>query len=52
MEKIKQIHLQMHLYLGNQKPQSAENGIKWSLVQYYTIRTVIRGGKQKVRGLS
>ena len=41
MEKIKQIHLQKHLYLGNQKPQSAENGIKWSLGQYNTIRTVI-----------
>ena len=24
MEKLKQIHLQIHLYLGNQKPQSAE----------------------------
>ena len=41
MEKIKQINLQMHLYLGYQKPKSAENGIKWSLGQYYTIHTVI-----------
>ena len=24
MEKIKQIHLQMHLNLGNEKPKSAE----------------------------
>ena len=28
MEKNKQIHLQIHLYLDNQKLQSAENGIK------------------------
>ena len=39
MEKIKQIHLQIHLYLGKQKPQNAENGIKWLLGQYYTIHT-------------
>ena len=39
MEKIK--HLQIHLYLGNEKPQSAENEIIWLLVQYYTIHTVI-----------
>ena len=37
MEKVKQILLQIHLYLGNRKPQSAENGIKWLLGQYYTI---------------
>ena len=41
MEKIKQIHLQIHLYLGNQNPQRAENGIKWLLGQYYSIHTVI-----------
>ena len=41
MEKIKQIHLRIHLYLGNQKPKSAVNGIKWLLGQYYTIHTVI-----------
>ena len=40
MEKIKQIHLQIHLYLGNQKPKSAVNGIKWLLGQCYTIHTV------------
>ena len=40
MEKIKQIHLQIHLYLANQKPQRAENGIKWLLGLYYTIHTV------------
>ena len=41
-KKIKQIHLQIHLYLSNQKPQCAENaGIKWLLGQCYTIRTVI-----------
>ena len=34
MEKVKQIHLQIHLYLDNQKPQSAENGVKWLLGQY------------------
>ena len=38
-KKIKQIHLQIHLYLSNQKPQCAENGIKWFLGQYYTILT-------------
>ena len=38
MEKI---HLQIHLYLGNQKAQSAENGIKWLLGQYFTIHTFI-----------
>ena len=27
MEKIKQIHLQIHLYLGNQSPKSAVNEI-------------------------
>ena len=32
-EKIKQIHLQIHLHLGNQKPQSAKNGIQWLLWQ-------------------
>ena len=41
MNKIKQIHLQIHLYLSNQKPQCAENRIKWLLGQYYTIHTVI-----------
>ena len=41
MEKIKQIHLQINLYLGNQKPKSAVNGIKWLLWQYYTIHTEI-----------
>ena len=40
-KKIKQIHLQIRLYLSNQKPQCAENGIKWLLGQYYTIHTVI-----------
>ena len=40
-KKIKQIHLQIHVYLSNQKPQCAENGIKWLLGQYYTIHTVI-----------
>ena len=40
-KKIKQIHLQIHLYLSNQKPQCAENGIKWLLGQCYTIHTVI-----------
>ena len=40
MEKIKQIHLQIQLCLGKQKPQSAENGIKWLLGQYYTLHTV------------
>ena len=38
MEEIKQIYLQTHLHLGNQKPQ---NGIKCLLGQYYTIHTVI-----------
>ena len=41
MEKIKQIRLQIQLCLGKQKPQSAENGIKWLLGQYYTIHTLI-----------
>ena len=41
MEKIKQIHLQIQLCLGKQKPQSAENRIKWLLGQYYTIHIVI-----------
>ena len=41
MKKIKQIHLQIQLCLGKQKPQSAENGIKWLLGQYYTIHTLI-----------
>ena len=41
MEKIKQIHLQIHLYLGYQKPKSAENEIKWLLRQYHTIHTVL-----------
>ena len=41
MEKIKQIHLQINLYLGNQKPKSAVNGIKWLLGQYHTIHTEI-----------
>ena len=39
-EKIKQIHLQIDLYLDNQKPQSAENGIKWLLGQYNITHTV------------
>ena len=41
MEKIKQIHLRKHLYLDNQKPLSAENGIKWLQGQCYIIHTVI-----------
>ena len=41
MEKIKQIHLLIHLYLGNKTPQSAENEIKCVLGQYYTIHTVL-----------
>ena len=41
MEKIKHIHLQIHLYPGYQKPQSSDNEIKWLLVQYYTINTVL-----------
>ena len=41
MKKIKHIHLQIHLYLGYQKPQSAENEIKWLLGQYYTINIVL-----------
>ena len=41
MEKIKQIHLQIHLYLGYQKPKITENEIKWLLGQYHTIHTVL-----------
>ena len=41
MINVKQIHLKMHLYLGNQKLQSSENGIKLLLGQYYTILTVL-----------
>ena len=41
MEKIKQIHLQILLYLGYQKPKSTENEIKWLLGQYHTFHTVL-----------
>ena len=40
-KKIKQIHLQIHMYLSNKKPHCAENEIKWLLAQCYTIHTVI-----------
>ena len=41
MEKFKQIHLQIHLYLDYQKPLSVENEFKWLLGQYYTTHTVL-----------
>ena len=35
--KIKGVNVRNGLYLGNQKPLSAEKCIKWLLRQYYAI---------------